>query len=505
LSSSFIFAIYRGNASAKVFAMGIQAPQLSTDESIPAVIAANAEQVVTTKIGGYRWKICGLLFFATTLNYMDRQVLALLKPTLQDPVRGIGLTEVQFAVIVSIFSAAYAIGLLLAGNFIDKVGTRVGYAVALIIWTLASLGHSLAGFAAVTGPLHMFAAALASALRHIPVFGSAHWISSMANLSGAVIGFGIARFVLGLGEAGNFPAAIKAVAEWFPSKERALATGIFNSGTNIGATLAPFAVGFLLYRLGWQYAFLATSVFAIVWLVLWLKIYRSPGENPRVSTAELRYINDDASPATSKIAWSSLIPHRQTWAFLAGKVITDPIWWFYLYWLPGFLNTRFGLSIVGMGLPLLVIYNVCTFGSIFGGWLPARFISMGWSVNRARKTAMLLYALAVTPIMFVGHVHTLWQAIALISLATAAHQAWSANLFTLASDMFPRRAVASVVGIGACGGSVSMMFFGLFIGFVLQLTHGNYVPVFLLAGSAYIVAIAAIHLLAPKLAVVALD
>lgn len=454
----------------------------------------------------YRWKICALLFFATTLNYMDRQVLALLKPTLQDPIRGIGLTEVQFAAIVSIFSAAYALGLLLSGSFIDRVGTRIGYAVALIIWTVASMSHSLVGYAPVTNALHALAIDAASFLRHIPGLGSASWVNSMANLSGAVIGFGMARFVLGLGEAGNFPAAIKAVAEWFPSNERALATGIFNSGTNIGATLAPFAVGFLLYRLGWQYAFLATSVFAMIWLVLWFALYRSPAEHPRVPSEELAYINSGAPvQATSKIAWSRLVPHRQTWAFLLGKVITDPIWWFYLYWLPGFLNARFGLSITKMGLPLLVIYNVCTFGSIFGGWLPAKLISLGWTVNRARKSAMLLYALAITPIMFVGKVHTLWQAVALISLATAAHQAWSANLFTLVSDMFPRRAVASVVGIGACGGSVSMMFFGLFIGFVLQLTHGNYVPVFLLAGSAYLVAITVIHLLAPKLAPVAVD
>jgi ACS family hexuronate transporter-like MFS transporter len=437
---------------------------------------------------------------------MDRQVLALLKPTLQDPIRGIGLTEVQFAAIVSIFSAAYALGLLLSGGFIDRVGTRIGYAVALVIWTVASMSHSLVGYAPVTDALHSFATDIASLLRHVPGLSSASWVSSMANLSGAVIGFGIARFVLGLGEAGNFPAAIKAVAEWFPSKERALATGIFNSGTNIGATLAPFAVGFLLYRLGWQYAFLATSVFAMIWLVLWFALYRNPAEHPRVSPEELAYINSGVgTQISSKIAWSCLIDHRQTWAFLLGKVITDPIWWFYLYWLPGFLNVRFGLSITKMGLPLLVIYNVCTIGSIFGGWLPAKLISMGWTVNRARKSAMLLYALAITPIMFVGKAHTLWQAVALISLATAAHQAWSANLFTLVSDMFPRRAVASVVGIGACGGSVSMMFFGLFIGFVLQLTHGNYIPVFLLAGSAYLAAITVIHLLAPKLAPVAIE
>ena len=290
-----------------------------------------------------------------------------------------------------------------------------------------------------------------------------------------------------------------------PRKERALATGIFNSGTNIGATLAPFAVGFILYRLGWRYAFLTTSFFAIIWLVLWLTIYRSPKNSPSLSAAELAYINSDPIQPTSKVAWTRLFPHRQTWAFVAGKVLTDPIWWFYLYWLPGFLHERFGLTITKMGLPLLVIYNACTIGSVFGGWLPVRFISMGWSVNRARKISMFIYALAITPIMLIGRTHSLWQAVALLSLATAAHQAWSANLFTLASDMFPRRAVASVVGIGACGGSVSMMFFGLFIGFVLQLTHGNYVPVFLIAGSAYLVAIGVIQLLAPKLAIVTVE
>ena len=449
----------------------------------------------------FRWKICALLFFATTLNYMDRQVLGLLKPTLQDPVRGIGLTEVQFAAIVSVFSAAYALGLLVAGNFIDRVGTRVGYAVALTIWTIASMSHTLASFPHVTGPLHATAAALAHLLAFVPGLSSAHWLTSMGNLSGAVIGFGMARFLLGLGEAGNFPAAIKAVAEWFPSRERALATGVFNSGTNIGATLAPFAVGFILYRLGWQFAFLGTSLFAMVWLVLWLTIYRAPHQHPSVTPSELALINSDPAQPTTKIKWSKLLPHRQTWAFLVGKVITDPIWWFYLYWLPGFLNARYGLSITKMGLPLLVIYNVCTLGSVLGGWLPARLITMGWSLNRARKSAMLLYALLIVPIVFIGQTRTLWQAVALISLATASHQAWSANLFTLASDMFPRRAVASVVGIGACGGSIAMMFFGLFIGLILQLTHGNYIPVFLLAGSAYLFAILFIHLLAPKLEV----
>lgn len=456
-------------------------------------------------VGFYRWKICGLLFFATTLNYMDRQVLALLKPVLQDPVHGVGLTEIQFASIVSVFSLAYAMGLLFSGRFIDRVGTRIGYAVALSVWTMAAMGHSLVVLPSVTWPLHKAAVVFSGVMTHVPGLGSAHWVTAIGRLSGAVIGFGIARFVLGFGEAGNFPAAIKAVAEWFPRRERALATGIFNSGTNIGATLAPFGVGFLLYRFGWHYAFLGTSFLAFIWLVLWLTIYRRPQDQPSLSQAELSYINSDPPEPLTKIAWSRLLPHRQTWAFVSGKVLTDPIWWFYLYWLPGFLNSRYGLSITGMGLPLLVIYNFCTVGSILGGWLPARLVAMGWSINRSRKMSMLLYAMMITPITFVGRVHTLWQAVALISLATAAHQAWSANLFTLASDMFPRRAVASVVGIGACGGSFAMMFFGLFIGFVLQMTHGNYLPVFLIAGFAYLVAILLIQLLAPRLEVVDLS
>jgi ACS family hexuronate transporter-like MFS transporter len=454
---------------------------------------------VSQAVGKYRWRICGLLFFATTLNYMDRQALALLKPTLQDPVRGIGLTEIQFAGIVAVFSAAYAIGLLIAGPFIDRVGTKIGYAVAVSVWTLASMSHTFVTYPPVAGPLQAIFGGMARLIAHVPGLGSSAWVSNLGQLSGAVIGFGVVRFVLGLGEAGNFPAAIKATAEWFPKKERAFATGIFNSGTNIGATVAPFAIGFLLYHLAWHWAFLTTSGFAALWLALWLTTYTPPQSARELSGAELAYINSDPPEPVSKIAWSHLLPHRQTWAFVLGKVLTDPIWWFYLYWLPGFLNARYGLTITKMGLPLLIIYNGCTVGSVVGGWLPARFLAMGWSLNRARKTAMLLYAIAIVPIAFVGRVHTLWGAVALISLATAAHQAWSCNLFTLVSDMFPRRAVASVVGIGACGGSVAMMFFGVIIGVILQVTHGNYVPVFLLAGLAYLVAIGVIHLLVPRL------
>lgn len=463
-------------------------------------------QTAVAHVGRYRWTICALLFFASTLNYMDRSVLGLLLPTLQKlPPDGIGLTQVQYGMIVSIFSFAYALGYLVAGNFVDRVGTKKGYAVAVTIWTAAAMSHFLVTVPAIANNLGAGAQALARFLSRIPLIGQGAWIANVAAVSGAVIGFGIARFVLGLGECGNFPAAIKTVAEWFPKKERALATGIFNSGTNIGAMIAPFLVGFLVIRFGWRYAFLGTSFFAIVWLVLWLYIYRRPEEHPKVSPAELAYINNDPPESATTVRWASLLVHRQTWAFLVGKLMTDPIWWFFLFWLPGFLFTKFHLSITRMGLPLVIIYNACTVGSILGGWLPAKFISMGWNLNKARKTSMFIYACLITPIMFAGSTNNIWVAVALISLATATHQAWSANLFTLTSDMFPRRAVASVVGIGGFGGSMAMMFFGTFVGYLLQLTNNNYVPVFVLSGSAYLVAFLFIHLLAPKLSVANVD
>jgi MFS transporter, ACS family, aldohexuronate transporter len=462
------------------------------EEIREAKSAAAVVSAVTGSVGKYRWTICGLLFFATTLNYMDRQVLALLLPTLQDPAKGIGLTQVQYGTIVSAFSAAYAIGLLLAGNFIDRVGVRKGYSVAVAIWSLAAMSHFL-----VTVPL--IASFLGSGAQTV-----AHWFGTATTVGGAVVGFAIVRFMLGLGESGNFPAAVKTVAEWFPKKERALATGIFNCGSNVGATVAPFLVGFVAVRFGWRYAFLCTSFFALIWLVLWLAVYRSPQDHPKVGPAELAYINSDPPDAITKLSWAKLLPHKQTWAVLFGKMLTDPIWWFYLYWLPGFLYAKYGLSILKMGLPLLIIYNVSAVGSIFGGWLPAKFLSLGWDLNKARKTAMLIYACAVVPIVAVGHA-SIWFAIALISLAAAAHQAWSANMFTLASDMFPRRAVGSVVGIGGFGGAVGMMIFGPLVGFILKITHNNYVPVFVISGSAYLLALLFIHALAPKLNTVSLD
>jgi ACS family hexuronate transporter-like MFS transporter len=324
-------------------------------------------------------------------------------------------------------------------------------------------------------------------------------------LVNTVLGFGLVRFMLGLGESGNFPAGIKAVAEWFPKKERALATGIFNSGSNLGATVAPLVVPFIASTLSWRWAFVFTGIFSATWLVVWLSVYRKPAEHPRVSAAELAYINSDPVEPMGKIAWSRLLPHRQTWAFLTGKLMTDPVWLFMLFWLPKFFNSRFGLTAKQFALPLIVIYNASAVGSIVGGWLPARFLKWGWSLNRSRKTAMMVCALSWLPTIFVGRVNNLWLAVGFISLAAAAHQGWSANLFTLASDMFPRRAVGSVVGIGGFGGASMMILVSAGVGVLLQATRNNYAPVFMVAGSSYLVALFLIHILVPRLAPASLD
>lgn len=407
-------------------------------------------------IGHYRWTISALVFFATTLNYVDRNVLAVLAPLLQ---RTIGWNEIQYGNIVSAFTAAYALGLLLAGRFIDRAGTRVGYAVVIVFWSVASMGHAL---------VH------------------------------TVLGFGIARFLLGLGESGNFPAGVKTMAEWFPKKERALATGIFNSGTNVGATVAPLVVPWIAIRWGWQWAFLLTGLSCIPWLIAWMVMYRRPQEHSRVSAGELAYISSDPPDPDINLPWLRLLPHRQTWAFVAGKVMSDPIWWFFLFWLPTFLHRRHDLPITQLGLPLVVIYNTAFLGSIVGGWLPARFLDWGWTLNRARKTTMLLCALAIIPIVFAATVLDLWVAVALISLAAAGHQGWSANLWTLASDVFPRRAVASVAGIGGFCGAVSGVLFQELTGHILQVT-GSYFPLFVMAGAAYLLALLMIHALVPRL------
>jgi len=409
-------------------------------------------------LGRFRWTVCALLFFATTINYIDRQILGLLAPDLE---KVIGWTEIEYGYIVTAFQAAYALGLVIFGRLIDRFGTKIGYAVSITIWSIAAMGHALVSTA---------------------------------------FGFGAARFLLGLGEAGNFPAAIKAVAEWFPKKERALATGIFNSGANIGAVVAPIVVPWLTVNYGWYGAFVATGAIGFFWLLFWFLLYARPEEKKGLSPEELTYIQSDpADGSSAKIPWLSLLKFRQTWAFILGKFLTDPIWWFYLYWLPKFLNKNYGLTLTKLGLPLIVIYTMTSIGSIGGGWLSSAFIKRGWPVHRSRRMVMLICALCVVPIIFASQVTELWEAVLLIGLAAAAHQGWSANLFTTASDMFPKRAVGSVTGLGGMAGSVGGMLFAASAGYILDFT-GSYLTLFIISGSAYLLALGIIQLLVPRMA-----
>jgi ACS family hexuronate transporter-like MFS transporter len=423
---------------------------LAASRSIPAGLST------ARAVGTYRWRICALCFFATTINYVDRQVLGVLAPELQ---RVIGWNELDYSNLVNAFQAAYAIGLLVAGGFMDRVGTRIGYAVAMGIWSMATAGTALVR---------------------------------------TVVGFGTARFFLGLGESGNFPASIKTVAEWFPKSERAFATGIFNCGANIGAVVAPIVVPWLTVRYGWQSAFLVTGSLSALWIIPWVLMYRKPEEHPAVSEAELKYIQSDPAEPETKIEWAKLLRYRQTWAFVIGKFLTDPIWWFFMFWLPKFLYARYSLTLTELGWPLVIVYNFATVGSIGGGWLSAVLLRRGWSVNRARKTAMLVCALTVTPIVFAANASRMWVAVLLVGMATASHQGWSANIFTLASDLFPKRAVGSVVGIGGFGGAVGGMVIATFTGFVLQFTH-SYLPMFVIAGTVYLLSLLIIHLLVPRM------
>ena len=406
--------------------------------------------------GHYRWLVCALLFFATTVNYIDRQVLGILAPDLQ---KLFGWDEIGYGNIVVAFQAAYALGLVTVGRFLDVIGTRLGYFFALVFWSLAAMGHALAGSA---------------------------------------FGFGVARFFLGFGESGNFPAAIKTVAEWFPKKERAFATGIFNAGSNVGAIIAPLAVPFIAIHYGWQWAFILTGAIGLTWVFFWLRIYRRPAEHPRLSPGELAYIQQDPPDPVVKVPWIKLIPHRQLWAFSLGKFMTDPVWWLYLFWAPKFLHQQYGLTLGKIGIPLVVIYLMADAGSIAGGWLSAGFMKRGMNLNRARKFAMLVCALCVTPIVFASQASNLWVAVGLIGLAAAAHQGWSANLFTLTSDLFPRQAVGSVTGFGGMCGAVGGMCIATFVGHLLQWT-GSYLWPFIIAGSAYLLALAVIHALVPRM------
>jgi ACS family hexuronate transporter-like MFS transporter len=431
--------------------------------------------------------ICALLFVATTINYIDRQVIGLLKPDLQQQ---FSWTERDYAAIVFTFQLAYAIGLLLAGRVMDKLGTKKGFTIAIVLWSVAAIGHAFAD---------------SVPWLHFPTLNLDEKTGvSFVSLGGAAAGFALARFLLGLGEAGNFPASIKTVAEWFPRKERAFATGIFNSGTNIGALITPLIVPFFVDWWGWEGAFVATGLLGFFWLIWWLVSYGPPQGHPKVTPEELALIESDPPETTTPVPWASIVRYRQTWAFALGKFLTDPVWWLYLFWIPDFLNRLYGLNIKQMGMPIVTIYLITDVGSIGGGWLSSFLIKRGWSINGARKTAMLICAIAVTPIVFAPQVNNLWAAVLLVSLAAAAHQGWSANLFTLVSDMFPRRAVGSVVGFGGMAGAIGGMCLTLVVGEILQRT-GSYVGVFIIAGSMYLIGLAVIHLLVPRLAPAPVD
>jgi MFS transporter, ACS family, hexuronate transporter len=416
------------------------------------------------QIKNYRWVICALLFAATTINYLDRQVLGLLKPTLE---KEFGWTESDFGHIVIAFQAAYGLSLLAFGSIIDKVGTKLGYIYSIVIWSIAAIGHAFAK---------------------------------------STFGFGVARVALGLGEAGNFPAAIKAIAEWFPKKERALATGIFNSGANIGAVVAPIMVPAILGAYGWQEAFIITGAIGFIWLIFWIFFYEIPTKQARLTKEEFDHIHSDHEEDTSKekpVKWLELFKIKQTWAFFFGKFLTDPIWWFFLYWLPSYFSSTFNLNLSKPSLPLVVVYTATTIGSIGGGYLSGYFMK-SMPIFKARKTAMFIFAICVLSIMLAQYATNIWQAVALISLAAAAHQAWSANIFTTASDMFPKKAISSIVGIGGMAGSVGGMIFPLIVGYLLDhyKAAGNigagYNIIFILCGSAYLLAWGVMHFFAPK-------
>lgn len=422
----------------------------------PRPPASTAVTQAIQRVGNFRWVICALLLTGVTKNYMDRQVLGVLKTTLQ---HDLGWSEIDYSNITVVFQGAYAVGMLLAGGLIDRLGTRLGYTLSMIFWSVASMAH-----AACT----------------------------------SLFSFFVARGALGLGESGVFPASIKTIAEWFPQKERALATGIFNAGTNIGAILTPFIIPWITAHYGWRAAFLFTGALGFLWLAFWLALYRKPEEHPRMSRGELEYITNGRIESLPKVQWLKLIPHRETWAFALGKFMTDPIWWFLLFWIPDFLQRTHGLKLMQIGLPIMVIYVLADIGSVAGGWISSAMIHRGRSVNFSRKTALLVCAISVVPIIFAYHMASLWGAVLLIGLAAAAHQGFSANIFTLTSDIFPGPAVGSVVGIGGMAGAVGGMLMAKIVGYVLQWT-GSYMIPFFIAGFAYLAAVAVIHSLTPKM------
>jgi ACS family hexuronate transporter-like MFS transporter len=417
-------------------------------------------------ITNYRWVVCGLLFLATTINYIDRQVISLLKPTLAAEFKW---TESDYGNIVTAFAVCYGLGYVIFGNFIDRIGSKLGYTISIIWWSVAAVLHAV--------------------------------IKS-------TLGFGIARGLLGLGESGNFPAAVKATAEWFPKKERALATGIFNSGTSIGAVVAPVLVPWALGMYGWREAFIITGAIGFIWLIFWLIFYEVPTRHKRISPAELEYINSDSEPQeldTKPVKWTKLLGIKQSWVFISAKALTDPVWWFFLFWLPSYFSSVYNLDLKKPSLQLVIIYAATTIGSIGGGYLSSTLIKRGWPILKARKTTLLIAAFAVMPIMLAQYTTNIWIAVAIISLATAAHQAWSSNIFTIVSDVVPKKTVSSVVGIGGMTGSLASALFPLFVGIVLDHYKAlgdigaGYNIIFIICGLAYIVAWVIIHQLTQKM------
>jgi ACS family hexuronate transporter-like MFS transporter len=408
----------------------------------------------------FRWVICGLLFFATVIAYVDRGMLSFLEKYLEGV---IGFTTIQYGWMTGAFQAAYAIGFLIAGRLTDRLGIRKAFAIAIVLWSFAAMAPGAAR---------------------------------------SVLTFAIAMFLLGLGEAANFPACIKTVAEWFPKRERALATGLFNSGANIGNMMVPAIVPLATGFFTWRGAFVAGGSLGLVWLGFWLWLYAKPEEHPAVSAKELGLIQSDPPERLHPVPWLRLLPRRETWAFAIGKLLTDPVWWFWTFWLPGYFQRTFHLTLGKSSAPIMVVYAACCLGSIYGGWLSSAMLKHGKSLNSARKTAMLICALAVLPVLYAPYAKSLWLVVGLVGLAGAAHQGWSANIFTLASDLFPKSAVGSVVGIGSMAGAVSGFAAQLATGYIVRI---SYLPCFLYAGSAYMVALVVVHFLSPKLAPANLD
>ena len=421
-------------------------------------------------IGRYRWTICALVFFATTINYLDRQVLSLVKEDLDSE---FGWTKSDYANITVAFQLMYALSMFGAGWLIDKLGTKIGYAVSLILWSIAAMGHALVK---------------------------------------STTGFLVARGLLGITEAGNFPAAIKTMAEWFPKKERAFATGIFNSGTNVGAIIAPLTVPYIAAQTNWRWAFFITGIIGLVWLIFWFWLYEIPKKQKRLGIAELNYITEDEpknEPQTStakKVTWGRLLQFKQTWAFALGKFLTDGVWWYYLFWLPDFLKEQYGLTKTQLAFPIAFVYIIASAGSIFGGWLPMHFIRRGWALYKARKTSMIIYAFCAVPVISAQLLggYSMWLAVIIIGFAAAAHQAWSANIFTIVSDMFPAKAVASVTGIGGMAGGLGGMVISKGAGTLLDFYKNSghiqtgYFIIFLYCGMAYLIGWCVMHWLVPK-------